>query len=290
MLFIVRVWYKKSINWTFIDSLFKNRTGYGQMPEETTTNEASDSIDWYSVSQSLNNYLTENRVSVDQLAAEVGVTRRTLDRIRNGGKGRMNTLKKIEEFLGERFSLEYSNEPSQPNLTTGGYTKEDTEKFIGGYYTFRYSFDYPDGIVCGYTDIFWDENIGGLAFNEIQKNKSREGSHHKYDFKGVVAIPKDTNIMYLTFESGGFRRLTTLQTLSSTPGEKLRGLILAINLHEDIAYYPVSSPVVYFRDREKETIPSRIGSYNDSDVWDKRALEELKKLENRCMPKRIRSF
>jgi len=242
------------------------------------------SIDWNKAGHAVSDAMLRSNWSSSTVAKRAGVDRKTVDRLRRGGKVRFSTLSYIEQALEISIISEQTQGFDTRNLKAptelGGYSKENYEGYIGTYYMFRNSYDFGDRVICSLFEVLWDYDSGCLAYRELQDNKREDGRRFKYSFLGKVSIPPGLSITQFIGSAGkGFSRVITASSLRGSGTEYFKGILLGINELSDIGYYPASSPVYI----EKTDLPAiddahdgKIGSFPSQEIWHPTACTELR--------------
>lgn len=203
--------------------------------------------DWSQVADRLNALLAERRLSSHDLAARAGVDRKTIDRLRAGQAVRPQTLQWIEQALKtplRQAAAEAVADVAAPEL--GGYRRGAVAGLIGGWLSYRRSFDRPRQLVAAEVEIHWDPARPGLRFGEHQHNRPPQGGDYQYRFAGDVLIPPNLGVIHLVVRSddGRIRVVSTSMPRDERGTWLMKGFLLTLNEIADIGYYPVTSPLV----------------------------------------------
>lgn len=240
-------------------------------------------IDWNKVAQMVNSAMIAKGVGSEWVAHKAGVDRRTVDRLRKGAKIRLQNLSAIAGVLETSVLGDSVSEPAATPHTAppalGGYTLGSCGDYIGDYYMFRRSYDYPDRIICAHLAIFWDDDHACLRFTETQHNRTPEGKQHSYSFTGDVSIPLGLGCaQFIGRFERGFTRIMTCTSLRGDDPAYFKGILVGLNALGDLAYYPVSSPVFIERTQDsfaEDGLSRRVGSYPADQLWHSSAAAEL---------------
>lgn len=203
-------------------------------------------LDWSRIADRLNTALAERRLSSQELAAKVGVDRKTIDRLRAGQAVRLQTLQWIEQALKTPLRPTLAEAiPDTAIAELGGYQRSAVAELIGSWLTYRRSFDRPRRLVAAEVEIHWDAARPGLRFGEYQHNCRPGGGDYEYRFEGDVLIPPNLGVVHLVVRSGDgrIRLVSTSMPRDERGTPTMKGFLLTLNEIADIGYHPASSPV-----------------------------------------------
>lgn len=239
-------------------------------------------VDWQEVARVLERELLRRNMSSQRLADRAGVDRKTVDRLRKGGRVRMQTLNWVQQALGAPlFDPERLMEPAMrvARSDLGGYTQENFARYEGDYYGFRYSFDQVGRVVCYHMRISWSDVRRGLVFAERQRNTDVAGRLNIYEFRGEIGVPAGLNVLNFMIVGGGAARIASASFLRETEETYMRGVLNALNEVAEVGFYPVVTPFCLIKCARAQTegeIIARIGVSAISDLWKPGAADMLR--------------
>ena len=240
-------------------------------------------IDWQDAGSLVRDAMMRQGKSSDFVAHKAGVTRRTVDRLKSGQKVRIQTVLAIEPVLGVSI-ISQGGGPQDQELShtapddLGGYNFASVEAYVGNYYLFRRSYDYPDRIICAQLSIFWDNASSHLKFAEHQQNKAQDGTVHTHKFVGSVSIPVGVGCIQLIRSVQGFCRVMTCTSLRGNEPSYMKGILVGMNEISDIGFHPATSPVYIEATTEQwepNQLNAKIGSFEQDALWHGNAKAQL---------------
>lgn len=231
------------------------------------------------ISLNLNRVMGWRRLGDQDVADGTGLTAHAIGNIRrNIGKNspRASTLQKLDLFFGLNISdriLEENEIGSKYGFSSEKYGAYEIGRyrFLESDYIFvRKSFDYDDGLVCSHLKISYSNGDDCLRFFEYQRNISREGTEHSFDFSGTVSIPSDTGILQFVSGDTAIKRIHNLKINQTSTGVAFLGVLQTLNKDAFKGFYPAVTPVFgrSAENSEMKSIKSIIGSIKNSEVWD----------------------
>ena len=241
-------------------------------------------LDWQLIANQLNDHLEGERISSQMVANRAGVDRKTIERLRAGQAVRPQTLQWIEQALKIELgpAKQLHVDPAAGHF--GGYQRDTVANYIGEYTAYRRSFDTPDRIIASHIGVYWDDEAGGLCFNESQDNQLESGKSFAYRFRGDVQIPPNLGVMHfvVSLDNGLVRLISTSMPREESGSLIMKGFILTLNELRDIGYYPVTSPMFFAAESQMTPLVTGVvDSDHDLYGW---ANEMLNEIQLRFLP------
>lgn len=121
----------------------------------------------------------------------------------------------------------------------GGYARSSLSHYPGTYLVIRPAFRVRVNIYAYLVDISWDEENGGLVFQE----RSRSDTRHTQT--GRIWIPSPSDYLYLVSGRDGWLRSVTLSFLDDR--NEMRGIVSTLHNVRGARYVPVAAPIVFVK-------------------------------------------
>jgi hypothetical protein len=184
--------------------------------------------------QAIRAYIARERISREEFAKRTKLGKSTVDKLVVGLFSE-KTILQIESLLKINLgNAAAAGEMAAPDY--GGYSRADTEKYVGEYVFARPSFQEANTIQAFHMSILWDREAGGLVVREAAGEKKAPPQF------GTVYIPRASMHIFILSNEEGWLKKVILTQLDVY--RRMKGIMLTMGHAFANLYTPVAMPVI----------------------------------------------